>query len=187
MCRGRSPRAPPSCSPPARPPWRPLPSSSCSCGPFPAAQPGGSMSSPLLGAHTDSCVRQNPDCRACSIKLPITLLRGPAKWLPWRQDGPRSGHPGWRDAGGVPGPGSNAPRCVGGQRGEKGRRQRPPHNMEQGGRGGGGERNPLPAPPHAHTGLGSTLPSSTVYRISPPLSSSPGDMCPRFFTFSAHK
>ena len=29
------------------------------------------MFSPLLGARTDSCVRQNPDCRAWSIKLPI--------------------------------------------------------------------------------------------------------------------
>lgn len=44
------------------------------------------MCSPLLGARTDSCVRQNPDGRACSIKLPITLQPSPAKRLPWRHE-----------------------------------------------------------------------------------------------------
>lgn len=37
------------------------------------AQPGGWMFSALLGASRDSCLRQNPDRRAWSIKLPITL------------------------------------------------------------------------------------------------------------------
>lgn len=35
------------------------------------------MFSPLQGAHTDSCVRQNPDCRAWSIKLPIRPRKAP--------------------------------------------------------------------------------------------------------------
>lgn len=51
------------------------------------AQPGGWMFSPLLGVSTDSCVRENPDCGAWSIKLPIMPLHSPAKWLPWRLEG----------------------------------------------------------------------------------------------------
>lgn len=168
---------------------------------FPAAQPGGWMCSPLLGARTDSCVRQNPDCRACSIKLPVRPLQSPAKRLPWRHDGPRSGHPAWRGAQeGRPGRSRPHPDVWEDQEREKGRRQRPPHCVEMPGRGSGGRQEPTawspphtlawdpPCPPPKCAGFPHLCPASQVTRVPDfLLSLHKSEYFQRIFLFPTHK
>lgn len=120
------------------------------------------MFSPLPGARTDSCVRQNPDCRASSIKLPIR----PRKAQP-------NGSLGVMTTSGLATLAGGAHR-MGSQVGpsgqqmcgktEKGEASGHPKVCDRDAGGEEGERSPLP-------GLGSTLPVPRVSWISPPLSS----------------
>ena len=164
---GKHPRAPRGRSPPTRPPRRPAvfqltaPDVRSQ-----RARPGGSTFPPLLGASTDSCRRHDPDCGAWSIKLPITPLQSPAKRLPWRYDGLRSGHPRWRGAQeGRPGRSQTHPDVWAGGEGQK-RSPWRPYAMGQGGRGKGRKEKPLP--PGAPTRA-----APEVCRVSPPSSSPP--------------
>lgn len=151
MCSGKAPQSPAELFSPCQAPMKATAFQLLlGCG-FPAAQPGGWMFSPLLGACTDSCVRQNPDCRAWSIKLPIRLLQNPAKQLPWRHVRPRPGHPGWRgEQEGRPGTFQTHPNVSSHTSGrtewEKERSQRPPHCVEEG--EVEGDRNPVSSSPH---------------------------------------
>lgn len=134
------------------------------------ALPGGWMRSPLLGAHADSCLRQNPDCRAWSIKL---LPSGPAKpgqtapLAAARAPGPDTG-----------GRGAGRPQlcwmCGRMRKGEAG------GHSAVWGQDGGRKRRPLP-------GLGSTPEvSGKSPHLSPATLPTP-DTCPRLLIFSAQK
>lgn len=181
MCSGKVPQSPAELFSPCQAPTKATAFQLLlGCG-FPAAQPGGWMFSPLLGACTDSCVRQNPDCRAWSIKLPIRPLQSPAKRLPWRHVRPKPGHPGWRGAQeGRPGLFQTHPDVSSHTSGrtESGRRREArghPIVWRKGRWRETGTHCQVP-----HTGLGS---APRVCTISPPLSSPPDDTCPTSLTF----
>lgn len=125
-----------SCSPPTRPHGgHGLPVTATVDHPFPASQPGGWVFSPLPGVLTDSCLRQDPDFRAWSRKLPITPLQSSAKRLPGRHDGRGlvAGLDGRTE--GRPAPSQRHSDVWEDRGGQSGRRQRPPHCVRQGGTG----------------------------------------------------
>lgn len=139
---------------------------------FQQALPGGWMLSPLLGAHADSCLRQNPDCRAWSIKLPIRPCKARPNGSPGvtRAPGPAT------LAGGAPGRPQLCWMCGRMRKGEAGG-----HSAVWGQGWGQEKRRPLP-------GLGSTPEvSGKSPHLSPATPSPPHDTCPRLLTFSAQK